>query len=79
MVELMSEEVTMTGTRALPAIFDDSAAGWERALYAFLSEKQRRSGSQRTLDSVEGDVAFSVLAAVGGHRSPRGGRRRGSS
>ena len=51
MVELMSEEVTMTGTAALPAVFDDSAAGWERALYAFLSEKQRRSGSQRTLDS----------------------------
>ena len=41
----------MTGTTALPAVFDDSAAGWERALYAFLSEKQRRSGSQRTLDS----------------------------
>ena len=41
----------MTGTAALPAVFDDSAAGWERALYAFLSEKQRRSGSQRTLDS----------------------------
>ena len=40
----------MTGTTALPAVFDDSAAAWERALYAFRSEKQRRSGSQRTLE-----------------------------
>ena len=44
----------MTCTTALPAVFDDSAAGWERALYAFLSEKQRRSGSQRTLESYYG-------------------------
>ena len=41
----------MTIAKALPAIFNDSAAAWERALYAFLSEKQRRSGSQRTLES----------------------------
>ncbi len=41
----------MTATTAMPAVFDDSAAGWERALYAFLSEKQRGSGSQRTLES----------------------------
>ncbi len=40
----------MTGTTALPAVFDDSTAAWERALYAFRSEKQRRSGSQRTLE-----------------------------
>ena len=51
MMELMSEEVTMTGTTALPAVVNDSAAAWECALYAFLSEKQRRSGSQRTLES----------------------------
>ncbi|MCH8066790.1 MAG: hypothetical protein IIC90_13345 [Chloroflexi bacterium] len=31
--------------------FDDSAAGWERALYAFLAEKERRSGSRRTVES----------------------------
>ena len=31
--------------------FDDSAQGWERALYAFLAEKQRRSGSRRTVDA----------------------------
>ena len=28
--------------------YDDSASGWERALYAFLAEKQRRAGSERT-------------------------------
>lgn len=28
--------------------YDDTASGWERALYAFLVEKQRRSGSERT-------------------------------
>jgi hypothetical protein len=27
----------------------DNAAGWERALYAFLAEKERRSGSRRTV------------------------------
>ncbi len=31
--------------------FTDTARGWERALYAFLAEKERRSGSQRTVDS----------------------------
>ena len=41
----------MTTTRAIPARFDDSASGWERALYAFLAEKERRSGSQRTVQS----------------------------
>jgi len=28
----------------------EEAAGWERALYAFLAEKERRSGSRRTAD-----------------------------
>src|SRR5439155_26877973 len=41
----------MTTTRAIPARFDDSASGWERALYAFLAEKQRRSDSMRTVQS----------------------------
>ena len=41
----------MTTARALPTHFDDSAAGWERALYAFLVEKERRSGSRRTVES----------------------------
>ena len=29
--------------------FDNTAEGWERSLYAFLAEKQRRSGSMRTV------------------------------
>ena len=34
------------------AYLDEStAAGWERTLYAFLAEKQRRSGSMRTVQS----------------------------
>jgi site-specific recombinase XerD len=41
----------MTAPRAIPARFDDSASGWERALYAFLAEKERRSGSKRTVQS----------------------------
>jgi len=28
----------------------EEAAGWERALYAFLAEKERRSGSRRTVE-----------------------------
>lgn len=30
--------------------FDNSADGWERSLYAFLAEKERRSGSRRTVE-----------------------------
>jgi site-specific recombinase XerD len=30
--------------------FDESLPGWERALYAFLAEKERRSGSRRTVE-----------------------------
>lgn len=30
---------------------DESAAGWQRSLYAFVAEKQRRSGSIRTVES----------------------------
>ncbi|MSQ42094.1 MAG: hypothetical protein EXR65_03545 [Dehalococcoidia bacterium] len=41
----------MPTARAIPARFDDSASGWERALYAFLAEKERRSGSRRTVES----------------------------
>ena len=41
----------MTTTPAIPALFDDTASGWERALYAFLAEKERRSGSRRTVES----------------------------
>ena len=31
--------------------YTDSTEGWERALYAFLAEKQQRSGSERTVQS----------------------------
>jgi len=51
MVRIRPKEITMTTAESLPTVFDDSAAGWERALYAFLSEKERRSGSRRTLES----------------------------
>jgi integrase/recombinase XerC len=30
--------------------FDESLSGWERALYAFLAEKERRSDSRRTVE-----------------------------
>ena len=30
--------------------FDNTAERWERALYAFLAEKERRSGSRRTVE-----------------------------
>ncbi|MGE0227642.1 MAG: tyrosine-type recombinase/integrase [Dehalococcoidia bacterium] len=41
----------MSVSRAIPATFEDSASGWERALYAFLAEKERRSGSKRTVQA----------------------------
>ena len=34
--------------------FDNTAEGWERALYAFLAEKERRSGSRRTVEGYSG-------------------------
>jgi integrase/recombinase XerC len=37
--------------KLLPAAVREDAAGWERALYAFLAEKQKRSGSRRTVES----------------------------
>jgi len=32
------------------ANFADTSAGWQRALYAFLAEKEQRSGSRRTVE-----------------------------
>jgi len=32
------------------AYLDESAAGWERGLCAFLAEKERRTGSRRTVE-----------------------------
>ena len=31
------------------AYLDEAASGWDRTLYAFLAEKERRSGSLRTV------------------------------
>jgi hypothetical protein len=49
---------------------ESSAAGWERTLYAFLAEKERRSGSQRTaylrrLEGQEGKNWAKVAEAIG--------------
>ena len=41
----------MINDRALPAFADESISSWDRALYAFLAEKERRSGSTRTVQS----------------------------
>ncbi len=40
-----------TAQTTLPTVFAGSNTGWEASLYAFLAEKQRRSGSNRTPDS----------------------------
>src|SRR3990170_998517 len=32
------------------AYLDETASGWDRSLYAFLAEKERRSGSRRTVE-----------------------------
>ncbi len=42
--------------------FDDTAEGWERALYAFLAEKERRSGSR---SSQSATMAFFILCLRG--------------
>jgi site-specific recombinase XerD len=36
---------------AIAYLDDSTAAGWERSLYAFLAEKHRRSGSERTVQA----------------------------
>ena len=41
----------MSSAQTLPTVFSGSNTGWEGSLYAFLAEKQRRSGSNRTPDS----------------------------
>ena len=32
-------------------LFDEQTPGWQQAFYAFLAEKERRSGSHRTVES----------------------------
>src|SRR5947209_3833013 len=46
MVETLGRSSAMTAI----ATFDDTASGWGRSLYAFLAEKDRRSGSRRTVE-----------------------------
>ena len=41
----------MATAQTLPTVFSGSSSTWEGSLYAFLAEKQRRSGSNRTPDS----------------------------
>ena len=36
---------------AIAYLNESTASGWERTLYAFLAEKERRSGSLRTVQS----------------------------
>ena len=41
----------MSSAQTLPTVFSGSSSTWAGSLYAFLAEKQRRSGSNRTPDS----------------------------
>ena len=41
----------MSTAQTLPTVFSGTSSGWQGSLYAFLAEKQRRSGSNRTPDS----------------------------
>ncbi len=41
----------MSSAQTLPTVFSGSSSAWQGSLYAFLAEKQRRSGSNRTPDS----------------------------
>ena len=45
------KEPAMSTAQTLPTVFSGTNTGWEASLYAFLAEKQRRSGSNRTPDS----------------------------
>ena len=48
---LIKESAMATAQTTLPTVFSGSSSTWEGSLYAFLAEKQRRSGSNRTPDS----------------------------
>ena len=47
----LAKESAMSSAQTLPTVFSGSSSTWEGSLYAFLAEKQRRSGSNRTPDS----------------------------
>ncbi len=48
---LTKESAMSTAQTTLPTVFSGTNTGWQGSLYAFLAEKQRRSGSNRTPDS----------------------------
>ena len=47
----LTKESAMSSAQTLPTVFSGTNTGWQGSLYAFLAEKQRRSGSNRTPDS----------------------------
>src|SRR6476661_6282362 len=48
----MQQSVATTMNSSVAALnSDSSASGWDRSLYAFLAEKQQRSGSMRTVNA----------------------------
>ena len=42
----LTKESAMSSAQTLPTVFSGSNTGWQGSLYAFLAEKQRRSGSK---------------------------------
>jgi hypothetical protein len=50
MVRSDSKGTRIMEAKQIPQTIDDSASGWDRALYAFLAENERRSGSRRTVE-----------------------------
>jgi site-specific recombinase XerC len=56
-------------TTTLPAASPEDVSGWERALYAFLAEKERRSGSRRTVEGYARMLRhfFGAVAPAGPH------------
>jgi site-specific recombinase XerD len=60
----------MTTAQLVP--FDESSPAWEQAFYAFLGEKERRSGSRRTVDAYSRMLQrfFSTLRKTPEHVTP---------
>ena len=52
--------------------FDESIPAWEKAMYAFLAEKERRSGSMRTVDAYSRTLRrfFGMLGKTPEHITP---------
>ena len=45
-------------------VSDTAASGWEQTIYAFLAEKERRSGSMRTVQAYS-RMLFKFFGALG--------------